>query len=71
MSRDFGRDVLDLEKLYARKLWADFRTLSFVNVIIYVASGNINFSGWISGGRTPGKELFVLDPKKFMLGLLY
>ena len=24
MSRDLGRDVLDLEKLYARKLWADF-----------------------------------------------
>ena len=27
MSRDLGRDVPDLEKLYARKLWADF--LSF------------------------------------------
>ena len=24
MSRDLGRDVLDLEKLYARKLRADF-----------------------------------------------
>ena len=24
MSRDSGRDVSDLEKLYARKLWADF-----------------------------------------------
>ena len=24
MSRDLGRDVRDLEKLYARKLWADF-----------------------------------------------
>ena len=24
MSRDLGRDVLDLEKLYARKLWVDF-----------------------------------------------
>ena len=24
MSQDLGRDVLDLEKLYARKLWADF-----------------------------------------------
>ena len=23
-SRDLGRDVPDLEKLYARKLWADF-----------------------------------------------
>ena len=23
MSRDLGRDVPDLEKLYARKLWAD------------------------------------------------
>ena len=34
MSRDLGRDVPDLEKLYARKLWADFsyptqRTLSY------------------------------------------
>ena len=27
MSRDLGRDVPDLEKLYARKLRADFRTL--------------------------------------------
>ena len=24
MSWDLGRDVPDLEKLYARKLWADF-----------------------------------------------
>ena len=24
MSRDFGQDVPDLEKLHARKLWADF-----------------------------------------------
>ena len=24
MSRDLGRHVPDLEKLYARKLWADF-----------------------------------------------
>ena len=24
MSRDLGREVPDLEKLYARKLWADF-----------------------------------------------
>ena len=24
MSRDLGLDVPDLEKLYARKLWADF-----------------------------------------------
>ena len=24
MSRDLGRDIPDLEKLYARKLWADF-----------------------------------------------
>ena len=23
MSRDWGRDVLELEKLYAGKLWAD------------------------------------------------
>ena len=30
MSRDLGRDVPDLEKLYARKLWADF---SYPNVV--------------------------------------
>ena len=24
MSRDLGRDLPDVEKLYARKLWADF-----------------------------------------------
>ena len=29
MSRDLGRDVLDLEKLYARKLWADFSHPTF------------------------------------------
>ena len=29
MSRDLGRDVPDLEKLYAGKLWADF---SYPNV---------------------------------------
>ena len=27
MSRDLGRDVQDLEKLYASELWADFRCL--------------------------------------------
>ena len=30
MSRDLGRDVPDLEKLYARKLWADFSYPSLV-----------------------------------------
>ena len=29
MSRDLGRDVPDLEKLYARKLWADFSHPTF------------------------------------------
>ena len=29
MSRDLGRDVLDLEKLCARKLWADFSYPNF------------------------------------------
>ena len=29
MSRDLGRDVPDLEKLYARKLWADFSYPSY------------------------------------------
>ena len=27
MSRNLGRDVPDLEKLYARELWSDFRSL--------------------------------------------
>ena len=31
MSRDLGRDVPDLEKLYARKLWADFSYPSDLN----------------------------------------
>ena len=33
MSRDLGRDVPDLEKLYARKLWADFsyRNIRFLS----------------------------------------
>ena len=29
MSRDLGRDVPELEKLYARKLWADFSDPNF------------------------------------------
>ena len=37
MSWDLGRDVPDLEKLYARKLWADFRTLlkGFLNSALF------------------------------------
>ena len=35
MSRDLGRDVSDLEKLYARKLWADFRTLFLPQIISF------------------------------------
>ena len=30
MSRDLGRDVPELEKLYARKLWADFSYPKFM-----------------------------------------
>ena len=33
MSRDLGRDVPNLEKQYARKLWADFSTL-VTNLIV-------------------------------------
>ena len=29
---------------------------------------NINFSGRITGGRTPGKSRFFPGPQKFMLG---
>ena len=36
MSRDLGRDVPDLEKLYARKLWADFRSLSKIFLAVPV-----------------------------------
>ena len=35
MSRDLGRDVPDLEKLYARKLWADFSYPNFTTVSKY------------------------------------
>ena len=34
MSRDLGRDVPVLEKLYARKLWADFSHPNFQNHLI-------------------------------------
>ena len=34
MSRDLGRDVPDLEKLYARKLWADSLFLRTTSVPI-------------------------------------
>ena len=34
MSRDLGRDVPDLEKLYARKLWADFSYPNFVRGLL-------------------------------------
>ena len=36
ISRDLGRDVPDLEKLYARKLWADFPypILAFHNLLL-------------------------------------
>ena len=32
MSRDLGRDVPDLEKLHARKLWADFSYLILLQI---------------------------------------
>ena len=45
MSRDLGRDVPDLEKLYARKLWADF---SYPIMLIFAgleAKGLLDFQG--------------------------
>ena len=36
MSRDLGRDVPDLEKLYARKLWADFSHPRNMNIFVRV-----------------------------------
>ena len=33
MSWNLGRDVPDFEKLYARKLWADFRTLQIATAM--------------------------------------
>ena len=57
MSRDLGRDVLDLEKLYAGKLWADF-------------SYPIEIRGWHGERKREGGEphegqpsqRWVLDP---------
>ena len=34
MSQDLGRDVPDLEKLYARKLWADLSFPIFVAIFL-------------------------------------
>ena len=54
MSRDLGRDVPNLEKLYARKLWADFSypiknchffacfTVCFRMGFLKITSGNKN-----------------------------
>ena len=42
MSRDLGRDVPDLEKLYARKLWADFS---------YPRGGGLGFLLKVQGGE--------------------
>ena len=47
MSRDLGRDVPDLEKLYAIKLWADFSYPSFCRLLI--SSGNQRISIWSRG----------------------
>ena len=38
MSRDLGREVPDLEKLYARKLWADF---SYPIIVINLKITNV------------------------------
>ena len=35
MSRDLGRDVPDLEKLYARKLWAGLAYPKFRVLILF------------------------------------
>ena len=40
MSRDLGRDVPDLEKLYARKLWADFSYPKVLQSKVYNGSGD-------------------------------
>ena len=53
MSRDLGRDVPDLEKLYARKLWADFS--------YPILRSEKNKRGWKTQGR--GKHTIKPLPK--------
>ena len=50
MSRDLGRDILDLEKLYARELWPDF---SFPKEGGIVA---ITFGRLVEGTQTAGLQ---------------
>ena len=53
MSRDLGRDVPDLEKLYARKLWADFSHPKNVRVrgsCLILFGSVLSTSGPQSGG---------------------
>ena len=43
MSRDLGQDVPDLEKCYASKLWADFRSL---HKLLEIGNANGGVFGW-------------------------
>ena len=49
MSRDLGRDVPDLEKLYARKLWADFSYPK--SGVATVRFADANGPKWTSSGQ--------------------
>ena len=42
MSRDFGRDVPDLDKNYARKLWADFSHPMLLPLLLLLASDAVH-----------------------------
>ena len=67
MSRDLGRDVPDLEKLYARKLWADFSypsipPVSIIQAVLLLATG------W--GSRQEHSALAQLEDPWALAGLL-
>ena len=51
MSRDLGRDVPDLEKLYARKLWAGF-SYPIVNQEKTVPNGTGDILSDVTGNLT-------------------
>ena len=57
MSRDLGRDVPDLEKLYARKLWADFSYPTFFGEQFISTSGGLRW-GFVNGLKWVQKQVF-------------
>ena len=66
MSRDLGRDVPDLEKLYARNLWADFSFPICEQALTLICPRAAKGGGKLRGGEAcytpPGKSGFGHPP---------